>query len=532
MTQEIELLALIQCFVFITEAVALFVQHKGNHDCNGLLWWVRGSVILSIGVIFMPLVAVKPLLFLAMIANPLIVLGQIFLYVGVLRFLDKRENIKVLCVLFAVYLVSYYYFMFGDTSISGRTAVTHIILAVISFLTAQALFCKKNRTVVLSEKYTAAVFFLYGLYFSIRALLAMVLPSMQSYSDQATIFIIAFIVPILVSSLWTYGFIIMLNHHLNIENRLEKEKMQLVFNTIPDAATITRLVDGLFIDINEGFTVITGYTRDEVLVGPTTTGNIWNSMEDRNTFLAELKETGTCENQEYLFRKKDGSQFFGMLSARVISIHDVPHIISTIQDISKQKKTEQEIQSLVRQLEKERNIAHHNSITDSLTGVANRRYFDEMLEKEFLRLKRSGAPLSLIMLDVDYFKRYNDTYGHPDGDECLRQIASILGRFVCRPSDIIARYGGEEFVIILPETNLDGAAVLADRIRIAVEGLAIPHAGSDISEYVTASFGVVCVPATEISSTEAMVALVDQAMYEAKNNGRNRIEIADMTSSV
>jgi diguanylate cyclase (GGDEF)-like protein len=159
-----------------------------------------------------------------------------------------------------------------------------------------------------------------------------------------------------------------------------------------------------------------------------------------------------------------------------------------------------------------------------LTGLANRRYFDEAFNLEYHRLKRSGTPLSLIMLDVDHFKKFNDRYGHLAGDDCLRRIGMTLKTYIGRATDIVARYGGEEFVVILADTNQHGAVTVAERIRKAVEALAIPHAGSDVAKTVTISLGVVTVyPTTRLTSPEQIVALVDKAMYCAKKDGRNQI---------
>jgi diguanylate cyclase (GGDEF)-like protein len=199
-------------------------------------------------------------------------------------------------------------------------------------------------------------------------------------------------------------------------------------------------------------------------------------------------------------------------------------MVFIIRDITERKQAEQQIQQLVEQLEIEKKTAEFNAITDSLTELANRRYFDEALNTQFHRLKRSLSSMSLIMLDVDHFKKYNDCYGHVAGDECLRQIGATLKTVVGRATDIVARYGGEEFVVILTETGQNGAVTLAERIRKAVEALAIPHSGSDISEYITVSLGVTTVyPATRLASAEKVVGLADDALYSTKKAGRNRI---------
>lgn len=163
--------------------------------------------------------------------------------------------------------------------------------------------------------------------------------------------------------------------------------------------------------------------------------------------------------------------------------------------------------------------------TDALTGLANRRRFNEVLNTEFFRLKRSGAPLSLIILDVDYFKRFNDRYGHVQGDECLRAIGQAIKASVHRHPDLAARFGGEEFVVIAPETGANGALALAERIRHAVTRLEIPHEDNTAAPHVTASLGVATRYASELETPESLVELADQALYQAKHSGRNQTQI-------
>ncbi|MEG4961801.1 MULTISPECIES: diguanylate cyclase domain-containing protein [unclassified Microcoleus] len=162
---------------------------------------------------------------------------------------------------------------------------------------------------------------------------------------------------------------------------------------------------------------------------------------------------------------------------------------------------------------------------DELTQLANRRRFDQYLEMEWRRQAREQTPLSLILCDIDSFKSYNDTYGHPGGDECLRQVAGAIGNAVNRPADLVARYGGEEFAVILPNTAIQGAVLVAEHIQIKIAALQLPHAGSQVSPYVTLSLGVASiVPASE-SGAEILIAAADQALYQAKRLGRDRIQL-------
>lgn len=160
---------------------------------------------------------------------------------------------------------------------------------------------------------------------------------------------------------------------------------------------------------------------------------------------------------------------------------------------------------------------------DSLTQIANRRRFDEHLQQEWLRLRREKAPLSLIFCDVDYFKFYNDTYGHPAGDKCLQQIAKTLQQITKRPGDLVARYGGEEFAIILPNTPLSGAIHIAEEIQAKIKELAIVHDTSKVSNIVTFSLGIASIIPSLSSSPTTLLTMADRSLYQAKQQGRDRL---------
>lgn len=162
---------------------------------------------------------------------------------------------------------------------------------------------------------------------------------------------------------------------------------------------------------------------------------------------------------------------------------------------------------------------------DSLTGLANRREFDRRLDAEWDRLKRERKPLSVLFVDVDYFKNYNDRYGHSAGDECLAAVGKALGDALLRPADLAARYGGEEFVILLPDTDIAGAQDVARRVMAAFDLLAIPHDASGAAPHITASIGVACsVPSAE-TTTQQLLQRADAALYAAKQEGRRRIRV-------
>jgi diguanylate cyclase (GGDEF)-like protein/PAS domain S-box-containing protein len=178
---------------------------------------------------------------------------------------------------------------------------------------------------------------------------------------------------------------------------------------------------------------------------------------------------------------------------------------------------------LYEQLKEANHELHRLATVDGLTQLANRRRFDQYLVQEWRRLARYQAPLSLIMCDVDFFKRYNDTYGHLAGDDCLKQVATAISCSLKRPADLAARYGGEEFAVILPYTDAVGALFLAEEIRARVSALQIPHSNSGVSSYVTMSLGVATAVPLPESAAEQLIAVADEALYCAKDRGRDRV---------
>ncbi len=181
-------------------------------------------------------------------------------------------------------------------------------------------------------------------------------------------------------------------------------------------------------------------------------------------------------------------------------------------------------------------IANHKlerlARVDGLTQVANRRYFDEYLEREWTRMIREREPLSLILCDVDFFKRYNDTYGHQAGDDCLVRIAQALERSTRRPADLVTRYGGEEFAIILPNTDVDGAVQVAGLIRTEVQKLAIPHSRSTVSPIVTVSIGIASTQPSPTFLLTQLIAEADRGLYQAKIQGRDRVVVRSLNDWV
>jgi len=191
------------------------------------------------------------------------------------------------------------------------------------------------------------------------------------------------------------------------------------------------------------------------------------------------------------------------------------------------KRHRDELKKLTVELDKKNQELNMLARKDALTGLANRRHFDEVLDAEIKRASRSRQLLSLILCDVDFFKSYNDHYGHVAGDRCLQAIGKILRQNFKRISDLPARYGGEEFAVIFPDTPPGNALQLAEKLRLDIIALAIPHAFSAAAEFVTLSFGVVEAIPTRETDADWFVNAADKALYQAKENGRNQVVRAE-----
>ncbi len=162
------------------------------------------------------------------------------------------------------------------------------------------------------------------------------------------------------------------------------------------------------------------------------------------------------------------------------------------------------------------------AMTDGLTNIFNRRYFDEIYRKEWSRSLRTKDHISIILIDIDYFKKYNDTYGHQKGDECLKKVAGSLKNTIRRSSDLIARYGGEEFIALLSNTDINGAAAVAKKIKTGITSLKIEHETSVVAPYLTLSMGYSCIVPNSRIHRDKLVDTADKALYKSKKSGRNR----------
>ncbi|MDE2421780.1 MAG: diguanylate cyclase [Gammaproteobacteria bacterium] len=237
-------------------------------------------------------------------------------------------------------------------------------------------------------------------------------------------------------------------------------------------------------------------------------------------FCVSQSQSGIDHEADYRALTADGNYVWIRDVVHVVRKNgEVEALIGFMFDISERKKNEEELLRLNKKLEE-------YSFCDGLTGVGNRRLFDLTIEREWGSAYRECRPLSVIMFDVDFFKDYNDLYGHPAGDECLKRVAKLLSSVAGRSRDLFARFGGEEFVMVLPETDAKSAILIAEKCRQLIHEEMIPHRGSKLGAYLTVSQGVNTIVPTVHDKYAAFIERVDWLLYQAKQQGRDRV-VAD-----
>lgn len=315
------------------------------------------------------------------------------------------------------------------------------------------------------------------------------------------------------------------------------QESQRFIQGIIDASTnilyVDNVADNSNVYISRWIENVLGYKIDEVQrLGPHYLEQLVHDDQKEQIAaerqkLAAIKDGEVVEN-EYQFRHRRGHWRWLLCRETVFQRDEAgqpSQIFGTATDITKRKRAEDSLKEFNEELTRLARM-------DGLTQVANRRAFDQKLHQEWQKLGTRRSPLSLILCDIDYFKYFNDTYGHQAGDVCLRQVAQAIERAVKRSTDLVARYGGEEFAIILPNTAVAGLMKVASEIQREIQKLAIPHSGSAVSQYITVSLGLAMVNSTKNIHPDLLVAAADQGLYQAKHDGRNRFCLSEVEPEI
>lgn len=526
MVLEVRTLAVLLAWASLLQAVALGIQYSFQRERAALRWWALGALFTTAGFTLNALRDLSGLGTMATFLNtPLLLSGAGLNYIGALRFFQRSVPRTWLSGALVVFLGAIAWFTFLQDVQLVRRLLLFGCAATLSLLTAKVFWEERSASLRFTSRFLAGVFLAYGLYLLIRALSVMDPAGATGMHAKPQAQALVYMVVLTCSILWSFGFILLANQKLAAEGQTNAEFLSDVIEH-SGALIYAKDLNGRYELVNRKWEQVTKLPREKVLgatdlqVFPGETGQAFRDLD-----LQVIERGELIEHEEQLAESSGVRWFLSMKFPLRTADGDIRGLCGISTEITERKSQEHQVQELVKQLAVERDYAQANSLMDPLTRLANRRQFDDLLSKEFYRLKRSGARLSLILLDVDHFKRFNDRYGHVEGDDCLRRVGQALRTVVGRASDVAARYGGEEFAVVLPETEAAGARTMAERIRRAVEELDIPHADNSVMPRVTVSLGVATRYATELAAPESLVELADQALYRAKQAGRNRVEV-------
>jgi diguanylate cyclase (GGDEF)-like protein/PAS domain S-box-containing protein len=397
---DIRTLVFILGITHLIQVAVFYLQYKLKKDYQGVGWWLMWSIAEVVGFSGVLLRDIPSMhLFAITIQNTSIFLGTIFIYIGLMQFGDKKINERIIFSVSAAFIIVISYFVYVHDDLFMRAIIFNGAIASTSFFTAYALLSYKMPTINRITQFNACIFLLHGGVFSYRTFYFLISKPNSDFFVPTLFNYIPYIDALVVSLLWTFGFIIMVNQRLNSESIKDKENLELIFNTTPDAVMITRLEDGYFVKINEKFRIFSGYAWSEVVGKSIMELNIWKHPADRQKIVNMLNEKGFCENQEISFLRKDGSTLYGLLNAKRFTLQDIPHIISVVRDITAYKKAEEERQMAARQFQAILSTLYGGLLvisTDSKVEYANQslcNLFDLKVSPESL----VGMPVSEIM---------------------------------------------------------------------------------------------------------------------------------------
>jgi PAS domain S-box-containing protein len=347
---DLQTLVIVLVVIQFTLGLAVLHQYNVNKAYKGVMWWLLWLIADMSSFVFM-LFRNIPSIFpaIVMLQNLLLVAGAVFLYVGVIKFFDKRVNLKLIIPVITVYAVGLTCFIFILDDIRIRSYLINTTLSFFALLTAYNLFFTRYRSLMASAYFIGTAFLLHGCVFIIRTVFIIGGISLTNFFEPNLFNLIAYFDILIASLLWTIGFIVMINQRSNAEMAEAKEDMALIFNATPDAIVITQMEDGIILDVNHGFSEITGYTRESMLGRTTLEIPLWQNYSDRQKVVDKVREQGYCDNFESNIIRNDGQEITGLLSVKRINLHGRQRLMTTIRNITERKRVDEELKESILQ---------------------------------------------------------------------------------------------------------------------------------------------------------------------------------------
>ncbi|HPP87669.1 MAG TPA: ATP-binding protein, partial [bacterium] len=329
--------------VNILQVIVFFIQYKINKIYKGIGWWTIAFFMLAVAF-FIGLLRTLPDFksIATFFSNSIYLFTAISIYIGAARFFDKKESKAIIYSIAICFLIAYFYLTFIIDIFQIRTVIISFTLSIFAFLSAKTIFENKTKNIKISANFICAVLILHSSFFLFRGIYALLVEFPNDYLNS-TVMLSALYFQLVIGLALTLGFIILINHRLNSEIREAKEHFELIFNTGLDTIMLSRKSDGAIISVNDQFSVITNYSKDEVIGKSIISLGIWNNPEDRKRLIDQIDKTGFCQDFETKLRKKDGTIFDASISAKYITLNNETYILSVTRDISEHKRIQKEL---------------------------------------------------------------------------------------------------------------------------------------------------------------------------------------------
>lgn len=337
----------------LMQVLVFYYQYKSNKSLSGPGWWFMWSAAETVGF---SLILLRSILFLLpyiiLIQNPILLSGAFFIYIGVLKFFEKKVNYKIIGLFYICFIFLHLFFFLVINEFNIRSLLLDVFVAGIAFITAFTIYRNKTASIALTINFNTIILIVHGTIFMSRAIANILGFPFTEIIAPTILNYLLYLDALIVSLLWTYALIMLLNQRLNAEIIEAKTHFEEIFNTSPDAVAINRLSDGMYVDCNENFSKVTGYTKAEISGRSSLDLNIWLNPAERFELVDILLKKGYFDNNEMTFVRKNGEIVNGLMSAKLTTLKGVPHIITVTHDISERKKAEHENQLKTKELQK------------------------------------------------------------------------------------------------------------------------------------------------------------------------------------
>ncbi|HNW52490.1 MAG TPA: PAS domain-containing sensor histidine kinase [Prolixibacteraceae bacterium] len=352
MGTEVLTMSFIIMIVFLIQSGALLILYQTNRKYRGVFLWFLGCICFSLGFLSICFRSYPLLNILSVFTSNLFyIAGLLFLHVGSLRFIERKVNYYLLALFFSLFSFSIVYFTVIDNNVNARIATFSLASALILFFTAFLIVRTDLKSIQKTVKGISILFFTTSALMVLRAVSSLWLYPVQSFLEPSLLQVLTMILSLFFGLSWTFALIIMVNQRISAEMNEAKNQFELIFNTIPDPVIITSIADGKIIDTNEGFSILTGYSKEEAKGKSSLELNLWNNFDERVKIIDAIQEKGVCNNLEILFKSKEDKILTGLYSAKIIVINGLPYMISIIRDITDKKLMDQELRLKNLQLE-------------------------------------------------------------------------------------------------------------------------------------------------------------------------------------